>query len=97
MLRIKHDGLNVFVKFYYGILCYKVFVDRLIIEEERRFTKVKIIFPDKNTEFQGESICNPADNFCKSIGRKLALTNAMKSFDRNLRTAIWKEYHRHCK
>lgn len=100
MLRVNHDGRNIHIKFYYSTIWYNwqnIFVNGLPIIDERRITKVKIYFPDESTEFQGRSICHPADNFCKSTGRKLALANAMKNFDRNLRTAIWKEYHRHCK
>jgi hypothetical protein len=97
MLRINHDGSEVNVRFDHGSRVGKFISGRLLIEEERRYTKARVIFPDNNAEFEGEAVCHPCDNFCKSTGRKLALTKAMKDFDRSLRTAIWAEYHARCK
>lgn len=98
MLRIKYDNdRNIQVKFYYYVKIIKVICGKSYIEQERRCTEVRVIFPNENSEFSGLSVCNPADNFNKSIGRKLALTDAMINFDRSIRRVIWKEYHKHCK
>ncbi len=90
MLRINYDGMNINVKFTYRIIGTE-------LDGTRRCTWVKVIFPEQNAEFNGAATCHPQDNFSKSIGRKLALTNAMLDFDRDLRKIIWQEYHKHCK
>jgi hypothetical protein len=42
----------------------------------------------------GQALCSASDIFEKAIGRKVSLTRALKNagFDRETRTAIWKEY-----
>lgn len=90
MLRLKHNGREINVRF-----CHRV-VDNEF-NGKRRCTLAKVIFPDEFIEFNGESTCHPRDNFSKSTGRKIALAYAIVDFDRNLRKAIWQEYHRHCK
>lgn len=41
----------------------------------------------------GETIRNPTDVFCKAVGRKIAMTNALKNIsDRKLRSALWTAY-----
>lgn len=42
----------------------------------------------------GYSMCRISDRYVKAIGRKLALTRALKAadFSREERTIIWKEY-----
>lgn len=90
MLKLEHDGRKINVKFSHRIMDTE-------LNGERRCTWVQVIFPDDSMEFDGESICHPKDNYCKSVGRKLALANAMVDFDRNLRRAVWQEYHKHCR
>lgn len=41
----------------------------------------------------GIAICSRQDNFNKSIGRKIALARALKSFDKETRTRFWSKYH----
>jgi hypothetical protein len=44
---------------------------------------------------EGDSVCNPYfDIFCKSSGRKIALSKALQSFtsDKDIRKSIWKAY-----
>lgn len=44
----------------------------------------------------GMAICHPTDNFCRAIGRKKALADALRYFGKELRTAVWKEYKVMC-
>ncbi len=90
MLKLEYDGREVNVRFSHR------FVDTEF-NGKRRCTWAQVIFPNDNMEFDGESTCHPKDNFCKSTGRKLALANAMMDFDRDLRKAVWKVYHKFCK
>lgn len=36
--------------------------------------------------------CHPKDQFCKEIGRKLALTKTIQEFSRDFRTKVWDAY-----
>ena len=90
MLKLEYGGREINVRFSHKVVDTE-------LNGERRCTWVQVIFPDGSMEFDGESICHPKDNYCKSTGRKLALASAMASFDRDLRKAIWQEYLRHCK
>ncbi len=93
LLKINHDGREVNVKFSHKVVETK-------LNGERRCTMVQVIiwcFPGNSVEFHGVATCHPRDNFSKSIGRKLALADALKDFGRGLRKNIWQEYHRHCK
>ncbi len=99
MLKLEYDGREVNVRFSHSFtgLCRVVGAKFPELDYERRCTWVQVIFPNDNTVFNGEAICHPKDNYCKSTGRKLALANAMKDFGRNLRRAVWQEYFEHCK
>ncbi len=99
MLKLKHDGREINVRFDHSItrICSVTDTEFTELDDERRCTWAQVIFPDEHMIFNGEAICHPKDNYCKSTGRKLALTVAMKSFDRDLRKTIWQEYHKHCK
>jgi len=49
------------------------------------------------------AFCSQKDNFCKSTGRKIALSRAIKMakehriIDKNTSKIIWDEYRRNCK
>lgn len=45
----------------------------------------------------GEATCAHIDNFCRSTGRKVALSRAMKSVDKALRKGIWDGYFKQVK
>ena len=45
---------------------------------------------------QGTAICHPSDNFCRAIGRKKALTEAISALSKKTRSAIWAEYNTQC-
>ena len=40
----------------------------------------------------GVSNVHPQDNFCKEKGRKIALSRAIKSWDKAYREQVWNEY-----
>ena len=40
----------------------------------------------------GVSNVHPKDNFCKEKGRKIALSRAIASWDKNYREQVWNEY-----
>ena len=40
----------------------------------------------------GVSNVHPKDNFCKEKGRKIALSRAIKSWDKVYREQVWSEY-----
>ncbi len=66
-------------------------------DKGRRVTIVSI-FVDSEQISEGVSICNIVDNFNRSIGRKLALKDALSKIDdKNLRKIIWNNYRKICK
>ena len=44
--------------------------------------------------FNGRSHCAAGDQFCRRVGRKVALTRALKSYPKLVRQAIWHAYWR---
>ena len=40
----------------------------------------------------GVSNVHPQDNFCKEKGRKIALSRAIKTWEKDYRTQVWEEY-----
>lgn len=41
---------------------------------------------------ESKAICDPRDNFDKSVGRKIALRRAMENIGKSERQAIWSGY-----
>lgn len=66
--------------------------------EDRRATVCQIVSIDSggNTSVLSEaaSMCNPRDNFSKDIGRRLALTKALRksNYSKSERSLIWQSY-----
>jgi len=50
------------------------------------------IFKDDVIEEVGITFCSLSDNFSRAVGRKIALTRAVKNLPKDLRTKIWHEY-----
>lgn len=59
--------------------------------ENRRFTICTV--EDGKRTLVGQSICHPKDQFCKAIGRKVALADAIRGLSKETRKTIWDEYH----
>ena len=67
----------------------------LINEKESRLPHtVCFIINNENEESIGCALCNPKDNYCRAIGRKLSLARAMKAakLPKEERTVIWEIY-----
>ncbi len=46
---------------------------------------------------RGVAFCNVPDNFSRVVGRKKALTSAIRHLPRDIRTKIWNKYWKHHK
>lgn len=58
----------------------------------------KVQPPDEITYAVGTAVCFKPDNFNKGMGRRIALTKALKSanLDKPARTAVWQAYFERC-
>lgn len=97
MLRVTEGDDNIEVRFDHKILDPSDIegLTGICVEESRRCSMVAVDLNGKKVG-RGISICNPVDNFCKSIGRKIALADGLCCLNKNLRTAIWKAYWEMC-
>lgn len=98
MLRVARGDDNIEVRFDHKVLQpYEIeSMTGRDFDEERRCSLVTINI-NNETISVGISVCHPVDNFCRSTGRKLALTDALSGIDKETRTVIWKEYNKVCK
>jgi hypothetical protein len=100
-IKFNHNFNNVEILFSYEDLSREdLLFEGINIDEEdciRRCTYSVILIDNKEVA-SGSSICRPPDNFSRSIGRKIALQNALEGVpDKNFRTIIWKKYRENCK
>jgi hypothetical protein len=65
------------------------------VNESRRCSLATVYINDVFAG-KGMAVCHPTDNFCRSIGRKKALANALIPFNKSFRRAIWIEYNIKC-
>lgn len=97
MLRVQLGGDNIEVKFDYR-LCTPIEIEGktgVCVDEDRRCSLAKVYLNDELFNI-GMAICNPNDNFCKTIGRKKALADGIYALSKKLRTAVWEEYKAVC-
>ena len=67
-------------------------------DDRGRRVAIVLIFINGEQIAEGVSVCRPPDNFNKSIGRKIAIKDALyKIENKNLRKAIWNNYRKTCK
>ena len=59
---------------------------------EERGTVCRIFNEVGEQVVYGVSNVHPQDNFCKEKGRKIALSRAIKSWDKAYREQVWNEY-----
>ena len=59
---------------------------------EERGTVCRIFNEVGDQVTYGVSNVHPQDNFCKEKGRKIALSRAIKSWDKAYREQVWNEY-----
>ena len=62
------------------------------IDIKPRFTKCKITVDGEQFSGVGYAKVHPKDNFCKEKGRKMALSRAIKTWEKDYRTQVWEEY-----
>lgn len=66
-----------------------------VVDDNRRCTIARIEVNGKYFS-RGVAICHSNDNFRKATGRKIALADALYSFNKDERIAVWNKYHKHC-
>ena len=59
---------------------------------EERGTVCRVFNEVEDQVTYGVSNVHPQDNFCKEKGRKIALSRAIKSWDKAYREQVWNEY-----
>lgn len=59
---------------------------------KERGTVCRVFNEAGNQVIYGVSNVHPKDNFCKEKGRKIALSRAIKSWDKVYREQVWNEY-----
>ena len=66
------------------------------IPETRRCTVAMLYSNEDELLNEYGAVCNPADNFCKATGRKMALQGVLDIIvsSKQERKEIWKEYFR---
>jgi len=92
MLRMAHGEDEIEIRFYHEI--YEPYeiegITGINVDEARRCTRaiIRLTSCTKNGDnthtSHGTSICHPEDNFCRKIGRKRALQEALFSLSRQL-------------
>lgn len=93
MLKVQLDSCDLEVFFHHGTRSSDQIkeLEDVHVDGDRRCS-VAVVKLGGVIAHEGLSICNPKDNFCKSIGRKKALAFAVDSFSPEDRTAIWRAY-----
>lgn len=68
---------------------YKVEFD---YEREKGETHCSVLYENDRQKAHGIAKCSSKDQFNKNTGRKVALTNAIKSFRKEARQQFWEGY-----
>ena len=85
------DGTNVHVRFDHGQRREK---PRRRERHPGRFTQCTVSFEGGDDRFVGVAKAHTVlDNFCKRVGRRLALARALAPLPRGIREEIWDNYH----
>ena len=79
-MRIKIDGRDYSFKFQHNTT------------GKERGTVCRVFNEAGDQVIYGVSNVHPQDNFCKEKGRKIALSRAIKSWDKVYREQVWNEY-----
>ena len=85
-MKVELNGQVVFVDFSY---------DRFAGDGRLVGGTTTCLITEKGTRkvlYRGRSECSARDQFCKDVGRKYALSRAVKSMPRNTRKMIWEAY-----
>ena len=79
-MKIKIDGRDYSFKFQHNTT------------GKERGTVCRVFNEAGDQVIYGVSNVHPKDNFCKEKGRKIALSRAIASWDKNYREQVWNEY-----
>lgn len=79
-MKIKIDGRDYSFKFQHNTT------------GKERGTVCRVFNEAGDQVIYGVSNVHPQDNFCKEKGRKIALSRAIKSWDKVYREQVWNEY-----
>lgn len=79
-MRIKIDGRDYSFKFMHNTI------------GKERGTVCRVFNEVGDQVTYGVSNVHPQDNFCKERGRKIALSRAIKSWEKAYREQVWNEY-----
>lgn len=93
MLQVLFEKKKINIRFRHNI-CQPYEIESLTglcVNGDRRCSFVTVEI-DSKPFGKGVVVCHPSDNFCKSRGRKKALSYAISSLHRVIRKKIWEEY-----
>jgi len=113
MLKLEFSSKNIAIRFEHGRFNKETLLDAIdvnhlacevldYIDDQDvswiRQCTIAGVFVDDEIVGYGLAICHPIDTFSKSLGRKIALRDALwvSDLDKPCRTAIWKKYLAEC-
>ena len=91
-MKINIDGRDYSFKFQHNTGNSKGKLEKEKDSQVERGTVCRVFNEVGNQVTYGVSNVHPQDNFCKEKGRKIALSRAIKSWDKNYREQVWNEY-----
>jgi hypothetical protein len=83
MIYAKHNETEYKIKFFYDPFVPNKPRETLCVVEE-----------NETVAYEAVARCAAEDNFCKSLGRKLALERAIQELDKPVRKTIWAAFHK---
>ena len=93
-MRINIDGRDYSFKFYHkNDQPFTSKLSRKVKQTPLERATTCIIFNEEGVEVSsGVANVHPKDNFNKEKGRKIALSRAIKTWDKEYRSQVWSEY-----
>ena len=91
-MKINIDGRDYSFKFQHNTGNSKGKLEKEEDSQVERGTVCRIFNEVGDQVTYGVSNVHPQDNFCKEKGRKIALSRAIKSWDKAYREQVWNEY-----
>ena len=91
-MKIKIDGRDYSFKFQHNTGNSKGKLEKEEDSQVERGTVCRVFNEVGDQVTYGVSNVHPQDNFCKEKGRKIALSRAIKSWDKAYREQVWNEY-----
>ena len=91
-MKINIDGRDYSFKFQHNTGNSKGKLEKEEDSQVERGTVCRVFNEVGDQVTYGVSNVHPQDNFCKEKGRKIALSRAIKSWDKAYREQVWNEY-----